>query len=170
MAKSSTKLGQYILQALSYAAFMAVVWYFSVAPVYRHIDADQALVVIAFKHAGQLLEECRESTAEELAELPANMRKPMVCPRERSPILLEVMMDGEVLFSKTENPPGLYNDGSVSIYHSARVPTGIHKFDLKLKDSVRSEGYSFTHIEERALESAEILVINFNTEHGFVFK
>ena len=165
-----SKLFKYSLQTLSYAAFMAVVWYFSTAPAYQQLEAEEALVVVAFKHAGQLVEECRKSTAEELENLSANMRRPMVCPRERSPILLEVIMDGKVLFKRTENPPGLYNDGSVSIYYSARVPVGTHKFNLKMNDSVRDEGYAVTHTEDAVLAPSQILMIDFNTENGFVIK
>ena len=170
MAKSSINPVKLLLQGLSYAAFMAVVWYLSIAPVYHHIQPEQALIVVSFKHAGELLDECRQQTPEELAKLSPNMRKLTICSRERSDITLEVLMDDEMLFSKTEEPPGLYKDGSVSIYYSARVPVGEHKFELKMKDSVRREGYAFTFTKDLFLKPAQVQVISFNTEHGFVFK
>lgn len=169
MPRAISNFSRYVLQAISYTAFIAVVWYFSAAPAFRHIETDQAFVVVAFKHAGQTLTKCRQITPEEMEKLPPNMRNPTVCPRGRSPIFLQVLMDGEVLFSKVEKAPGVFADGSVSIYHSARVPIGKYKFELGLNDSVRVKGFTYTHTEQRVLSSAQVMVINFTPRKGFYF-
>ena len=48
---------RYPLQALNYGVFMLLVWYFSAAPPYRQLTADQAVITVAFSHAGELREE-----------------------------------------------------------------------------------------------------------------
>ena len=60
---------------------MALVGYFSFAPAHRQLEENQAVIALAFGHAGERIEECRTLSPEELAELPANMRAPTDCPR-----------------------------------------------------------------------------------------
>lgn len=76
-----TKVLRYLLQALLYGAFIAVLGYFSTSPAYRHLPPDQALVKLSFTHAAQRKGECRTRTPEELAKLPPNMRIAQDCPR-----------------------------------------------------------------------------------------
>ena len=76
----------YPLQALCYAAFIAVVGYFATSPPYVHLPAGDALVKLSFQHAGERKEACRERTPEELAKLAPNMRAASVCARERVPV------------------------------------------------------------------------------------
>lgn len=163
------KVFRIFLQGLSYAAFIAVIWYFSSAPAFQHMQADKALVVVAFKHAGLPIEECRKMTQAELDLLPPNMRKANDCSRQRSPIHLQLFMDGDILFDKIEIPPGLYADGSVNIYYSRKVAVGKHDFEIKMKDSVRADSYTYSHQQEQLLDAAQILVISFTRDTGFVF-
>ena len=57
---------RYLLQAINYSVFMALIWYFASAPSIRIIAEDEAVITIAFSHAGQLREPCRRLTQEEL--------------------------------------------------------------------------------------------------------
>ncbi len=54
-------------QVLAYGAFALFVGYFSNSPAFRHLPLDQATIKLSLRHAGQILGECRERTAEELA-------------------------------------------------------------------------------------------------------
>jgi len=161
---------RYPLQVLNYAAFMALIGYFSAAPPYRHIAPGQAQVTMAFNHAGQPREPCRRLTAEELARLPPNMRKPMDCPRRRSPIRVELIMDGKLLLQAVANPPGLFGDGAVNVFRSVRVPAGGHHFQVRMNDNVRVAGY--THSAEQAanIEAGKLLVVEFSPGTGFSFQ
>ncbi|MCF6224698.1 MAG: hypothetical protein L3J22_00115 [Xanthomonadales bacterium] len=163
------KVFRIFLQGLSYAAFVAVIWYFSSEPAFQHMPADKALVVVAFKHAGLPVEACRKMTQQELDLLSPNMRKVNDCTRQRSPIHLQLFMDGDILFDKIETPPGIYADGSVNIYYSRKVATGKHDFVIKIKDSVRADSYTYMHQHEQVLDTAQILVISFTRDKGFVF-
>lgn len=157
---------RYPLQAVNYSVFMLLVWYFSAAPPYMQLTPEQAVVTVAFAHAGERREDCRRLTGEELARLPPNMRAPMDCPRERSPITVELLLDGKPLIREVADPPGLYNDLGIDIYRSAKVPAGEHTLTVRMNDNVRVEGPTYTYEETVSLEPAQLLVVNFNSETG----
>jgi hypothetical protein len=161
---------RWLLQAFNYTLFMALVWYFSSAPAVRLIGPDEARITIAFAHAGQLREPCRRLSQEELNQLAPNMRKIDDCPRERSPVRIEARLDGEPFYSAVLPPPGLYGDGGVDVFHSAKVPAGEHRLSLKLNDSVRVDGFNFVFEEPVELAPAQILLVGFDKERGFVLR
>jgi len=157
---------RYPLQALNYTVFMLLVWYFSAAPPYTQLQPDQAVVTVAFSHAGERREECRQLSQEELARLPPNMRAPMDCPRERSPVTVQLQLDGEPLFEEVARAPGLYSDLGIDIYRSAKVPVGEHTLAVQMNDNVRVEGPTYTHQQTVNLEPSQLLVVDFNSETG----
>jgi len=157
---------RYPLQALNYTLFMLLVWYFSAAPPYTQLTPDQAVVTVAFAHAGKRREECRQLSQEELAKLPPNMRAPMDCPRERSPVTVQLLLNGELLIEEVAHAPGLYNDLGIDVYRSAKVPVGKHTLAVRMNDNARVEGPTHTHEETVTLEPAQLLVIDFNSETG----
>ena len=159
---------RYLLQAFNYAVFMAIVWYFSTSPAVRILDDDQAVLTIAFAHAGQLREPCRRLSQEELNQLAPNMRKLEDCPRERSPVTLEAALDGEIVYRETLRPPGLFEDGGVDVYYSAEIPAGSHRLALRMNDSVRIEGFNHALEREIAIEPARVLLVGFDKDSGFV--
>jgi len=160
---------RYPLQAVNYGVFMLLVWYFSAAPAYVHLTPDQAVVTMAFSHAGAHIEECHTLSPEELARLPPNMRAPVDCPRERSPVTVELLLDGKRIIEKVFNPPGLYNDLGIDVYLSAKVPAGKHRLTVGMNDNVHVQG--FTHTDEQTvdLKPAQLLVVNFNSDTGQFF-
>lgn len=164
------KFVRYTLQAFNYTIFMALIWYFATAPSVRVIGEDEAMITVAFAHAGATREECRKLSQEELLKLPPNMRKLDDCPRERSPIIIEAMLDGKVIFSETRLPPGIYNDGSVNIYYNSKVPAGKHTFEIKMDDSVRKEGFDHKLEQDINIDPQQILLIEFEPLTGFVIK
>jgi hypothetical protein len=170
MTRNPPRPVRYLLQACNYAVFMALVWYFSAAPAVRILDDNQAVLTIAFAHAGQLREPCRRLTQEELNALAPNMRALEDCPRERSPVTIEARLDDEVVYSAVLDPPGLFDDGGVDVYYSAKIPAGEHRLELKMNDSVRVDG--FNHVFEQAVTIApsRILLVDFDKETGFALR
>ena len=81
---------------------------------------DQALLKLSFTHAGQLVQECRRRTPEELAKLPPNMRAPLDCARERSPVTCELALDGQLLAQRIA-PSGLVQGRRI---HAVRALCG----------------------------------------------
>jgi hypothetical protein len=72
----------YLGQGAVYLLLGLGIGYFSDRPAHTHSPPDMALIKLSFAHGAQK-EDCRRRTAEELAKLPPNMRRPMVCSRER---------------------------------------------------------------------------------------
>ena len=153
-------------QALLYAAFALVIGVFSGWPGYRPLPADQALIKVSFIHHGQHVEDCRALTAAELAKLPPNMRAPMKCTRERSPVTIEVDVDGAKAYRQVAAPSGLSRDGASSVYQRLQVPAGEHRIAVRLKDSVSASGFTYTRDATVTLRPAQVLVIDFDAEKG----
>ncbi len=170
MPEINNKPLRFLLQAINYTVFMALIWYFATSPSIRIIDEDEALITIAFAHAGQLREPCHRLSQEELSKLAPNMRKLEDCPRERSPVVIEASLDGETFYQQSLLPPGIFNDGGVNIYYTSRVPAGQHRFEVKMDDSVREQGFDHTLQQDINLDSAQILLVSFNSEKGFVIQ
>ena len=168
MAGFNNKPLRYLLQAINYTVFMALVWYFATSPSIRLLDEDEAVITIAFAHAGQLREPCRRLSQEELNKLPPNMRKIEDCPRERSPVTIEARLDDELFYSKSLPPPGLFGDGGVDVFHRVKIPAGDHVLNLKMNDSVRVEGFNHELEREVSIEPSQILLVGFRTGYGFV--
>jgi len=161
---------RYFLQAINYTIFMALIWYFATSPAIQILDRDEAMITIAFAHAGDLREPCKKLSSEELAKLALNMRKLEDCPRARSPVIIEATLDGQALYSKTLAPTGLFDDGGVDVYFSGRIPAGSHQFEIKMDDSIRQQGFNHTFRQEINVEPARIVLVDFDSKKGFVIK
>ncbi len=162
---------RYSGQAVFYGLFVAFIGYFSVAPAYVHFPPDQALIKASFSHAGQPKEECHVRTAEELEKLPPNMRVPVLCGRERSPVMFELELDGKLL-SKAELPPaGLSRDGASTVYRRFAVSAGQHHLRARLKDSMRVPDFNYMKEADVTVVPGQVFVVDFNARAGgFVFK
>ena len=152
-------------QVLLYGLFALGIGVFANGPAYRVLPPDQALVKVSFIHHGQRVAQCRPYTAEELAKLAPNMRTPLKCGRERSPVTIEVDLDGAMVYRHVAAPSGLSSDGASSVYQRLQVPAGRHRIAVRLKDSA---GAAFTHTREATvtLQPAQVLVIDFDSQKG----
>ena len=170
MTESRRKPLRFLLQAFNYAVFMALIGYFASSPSIRLIADDEAVLTIAFAHAGQLREPCRRLTQAELNQLAPNMRKLEDCPRARSPVTIEALLDDELLFRQSLDPPGLFDDGGVDIYFSGKIPVGSHHLSIRMNDSLRVEG--FNHVLEQSIRvsPAQVLLVGFRSGQGFVLE
>lgn len=168
MAKSASSVLRYIGQAILFALFAAFVVYFSTSPTYRHLDDDQGLLRLSFRHPGQVATDCRKRTAEELAKLPPQLRAEMDCERERSPVKVRVELDGELLFDRVYEPAGLRRDGASSGYFRMPIPVGEHEVRVQVNDDVRVQG--FNHEGERRVEvkPGQVVLIDFIADKGGV--
>jgi len=167
MAGIKNQFLRYLLQAFNYAIFMALIWYFATSPSIRVIEDDQAMITVAFAHAGETREECRRLSQEELMKLPPNMRKLEDCPRERSPIIVEATLDGKSIYNKTMLPPGIFNDGGVNIFYSSKVPAGKHSFKIKMDDSIRKQGFNHVFEQDIEIKPQQIVLVEFDSLKGF---
>jgi hypothetical protein len=158
----SLKPGIWMGQIALYGALAGVIGVFSQWPVYQHLAPDRALIKLSVVHQGQLLGDCVQQTPEELAKLPPNMRAPSRCPRERSPLTLELELDGQLAERLVAQPSGLSRDGAAAIYRRIEVATGSHHIVVRLKDNARSAGFDYALEQTVTLKPAEILVVDFD--------
>lgn len=168
MADIKNKPLRFLLQAINYSVFMGLIWYFASSPSVRLIADDEARITIAFAHAGELREPCRMLSQEELNQLAPNMRKIDDCARERSPVTIEAMLDGEPFYNALLKPTGLFEDGGVDVFYSAKIPAGTHRLSLQMNDSVRVEGFNHSFERQVNIDPAQILLVGFDSNKGFV--
>jgi len=167
MYKFDNKLWRYLLQVINYTIFMALVWYFSVAPAIEIRSEDESFITIAFVHAGALREPCRALTNQELAKLAQNMRVSEDCPRERSPVKIKATLENEIIYDVTLEPSGLFGDGAVDVFYSSKVHAGQHQLKIEMDDSVRDEGFNHSIEQQVFIDPGKILLISFEKDKGF---
>jgi hypothetical protein len=159
--------GQFLLMT----ALAALAAAFSDWPAYRQIPADAAVVKLSFTHGADRSAECRRRTAEELAKLPPNMRRPMDCPRERRAVDTELSLDGRTIYAASLRPSGLSRDGPSQVYKRFSVPAGEHTIVARLRDTPRPEGFDYERTLTVMLQPGQSLAIDFRPElGGFVFR
>lgn len=165
------KPSRYAGQFFAYAVFAAVVGYFSTQPAYTHLAPNEAQIKLSFSHAGAHVHECRKLSQEELDRLPPNMRRPMDCPRERVAVLVELELDGKLLYHKALPPAGLSGDGASSAYAKFPVTAGTHHLVARLRDSRRTNGFDYQKEATLNLAPQQNLIIDFRPElGGFLFQ
>ncbi len=156
---------RYGAQALLYLAFGAALGYFSSYPVFQVLPPEHALVRLSFSHGAKPVAPCRERTPEELAKLAPNMRVKLVCPRERSPVKVEIDMDGAPLYRITAQPAGLRHDGASTVYRRLPVVAGKHEFVARLADGPDGK-FDYSAKETVDLAPGKVLVIDFAAAQG----
>lgn len=153
-------------QVLLYGLFALVIGVFSHWPPYRHLEPDQALVKLSFVRVGKPVGDCRVLTAAELAKLPPHMRAPTVCPRERSPLTVQVAIDGAPVLERSAPPAGLNKDGASAVYERIVVPAGERRITVSLSDDARARAAPYRRAATVRLAPGQVLVIDFDAEKG----
>jgi quinol-cytochrome oxidoreductase complex cytochrome b subunit len=148
-----------------YAAFGGLLALFSHRPAYAPLAPGEALVLLSIAHAGARLEPCRALSESELAALPPNMRAPLDCPRERSPVRVTVALDGRLLLDETLPPTGVARDGAASVYRRIAVPAGRHRLRVTLDDDLRRPGED-ARDQPVDLAVGQVLTIDYRPRQG----
>lgn len=161
--KPSALAGQVVL----YGAFATFIGFFATNPRYQHIPADHALLKLSISHLGN--QECRLRTPEELQKLPPNMRKPKDCRRERSPLTIELDIDGKSVYRGETPATGLSKDGIATMYRRFELPAGEHRIAVRMNDNKSETGFQFSKEETIQIKPGQVLVIDFNPDKGGLF-
>jgi hypothetical protein len=159
---------KFVLQAIAYAAFAVVIGYFSTFPRYQHLQPDEALLRLSFKHPGKPVGDCRERTPEELAKIPPQLRNKIECPRERSPVHVVVELDGKPLYDETFAAAGLRRDGAASGYRRLAIPAGQHSLKVAFNDDIRAKGYTYERAATVELKPGQVVLIDLVADKGGV--
>ena len=156
----------WIGQALLYGSFAVALGVFSRWPIYHPVPDNMAQIKVSFAHHGARVAACRPYTAEEQAKMPPNMRKAEKCERERSPVSIEVDIDGKTVLAHTSPPSGLSRDGASTLYRRLNVAAGQHQIAVRFKDNQKAEGFTSKLEETVTLAPAQVLVIDFSADKG----
>ena len=141
------------------------------APAYRVIPPRTGILKLSFTHGADRKAGCRQLTAEEIAALPANMRRTEICPRRRPPVDVELAVDGNLVYRATLPPSGLAGDGPSRIYEKFLLPAGDHEIAVRLRDNPNTAGFDYETVRQVALAPQQNLVIDFSpNQGGFVFR
>lgn len=161
---------QILGQGVVYLVIALLFGLFSDWPRFTYFPADQAQIMLSFAHGAQRKGECRKLTEEELDELAPNMRRPEICPRERLPVVVELLLDGEPLYREALPPSGLSGDGPSQVHQGFTVAPGTHELTVRLRDTNRPEGFDYERSETILLRAQQNFVIDFRADTGgFVF-
>lgn len=161
----------YAAQALFYAGFAAAVGVFASWPSHGGLPDSTAQIKLSFSHSGARAEECHRLTAEELAKLPTNKRRPIDCSRGRLPVTVQLTIDGKSFYEVTLEPGGFSGDGPVKVYEKFAVAAGKHLIEARLRDSKRDEGFDYETAYDTRLAPGQNLAIDFKAEQGgFLFR
>jgi len=153
---------RYLGQAVLYALFFLPLVYFSHAPGYPVLGEDLAVLKVAVRHAGKTVGECTSAAASGHGMRPSSMTQTIqVCPRERSPLLLELILDGETIYRVNVPASGLHRDGISSVYHRFNVPTGPHHLLLRMNDDAAIEGFTWQFEQDIELRASQVMVASF---------
>lgn len=159
---------QIFVQSLFYALFFVPLVVITQQPVVTLLEPGLAEFKLAIRHAGKVIGECVPISAGNYTNLPANMKRPEICPRERSPLEIELIMDGKVLYRGSVSASGVHSDGIASMYKRFSVSEGSHHLQLMMNDDVATEGPTWQLARDIELRSAQVLVATF--KDGFELK
>ena len=162
MLKPLPLLGQLVV----YGLIALVLGIFAQFPSYRPPNASKAQLTISFSHIGAHKEACEKLTREQMAEMAANMRRAELCPRERSPIFVELLLDDRPLLAQEVPPTGLAGDGAAQVYRKFSVEPGRHQLAAGLRENLTVDDFDYSRTAEIDLAPGQSLVLDFRTERG----
>ena len=157
---------RYAGQIVFFVGVAAFIGYFSSQPTYQQMLDGMAQIKMSFAHGGARKIDCRKLTSEEIAKLPANERRPNNCTRERIPVLVQLTLDGELLYDDLLEATGLSNDGPSRTYQKLIVPAGPHTIVARLRDTKRASGFDYEATHQVVLKPFQNLAVDFKADTG----
>ncbi len=133
---------------------------------YQPPKSEHPLLVISFKHPGQLVE-VRASDPEAQAKLLPHMRSPMALVRKRLPVRLSVKVDGEEKLHRSYAPHGVFGDENSLAIETLAVPAGSHRVEVFLGDDQDTTHYAYQFTDTLDFTPGVRRVVLFDKVHGF---
>ncbi len=154
-----------LAQVFVILALLLILGYFADSPPYQVLEDNQTELKLMVRHSGKLLGECEVLSAPDLEKVQPNMRQPLVCPREKSPLFVELKINDTLAYERTVYPSGIHNDGVLALYQRFPLPVGRSSIELKVKEKADSEEFSHELSQTFDLSTESILVVEF-TDSG----
>jgi hypothetical protein len=126
------------------------------------------VLVVSFKHFGEVSQVTRELSKEELEALPIHMRqKTVVSERRRADVRLRVSVDGTQVLLKAFEPGGLWGDKNATALETLELTPGEHVVDVAIGDTHDGDEWSRVTSETLTVGKGEQRVLLFDATHGF---
>jgi len=93
-------------------------------------SSAEGIVRLSWRAVGQRVEECRVLSEDELAALPAHMRRKEVCEGRLAPFALEAKLDGDPVLRRELRAAGAREDRPTYVFEELRVEPGPHRLDV----------------------------------------
>ena len=121
---------------------------------------------LSLQHPGQPKGDCRQRTPDELARMSPQMRTPLDCPRERSPVVVRVELDGRAVIDAAFPPAGFRRDGASAGYRRLPIRAGAHTLRVQLNDDARRSDFPYERAATIEVKPGQIVLIDFNPAKG----
>lgn len=130
-------------------------------------SSDAASVRLSWRFRATM-EECRELSEEELAELPVHMRRPVVCERRVPPHRLRVEVDGRLLLDEVVRSAGAQQDRPLYVFREISVEPGRRRVRVRFErvDGGEREREELTLETTLDLEPREVGLIGYDPGEG----
>ena len=117
-------------QVIFYFLLVSLIGYLSGSPEITVYDVGETELKLVIRHSGLVAGECRSLSETELKQLPPNMRVPMICPRGKSPMSVDLTIDETLYFEDIINASGIHNDGVITTYQVFQLPVGTRHIEM----------------------------------------
>ncbi|MDA1299505.1 MAG: hypothetical protein O2868_05455 [Proteobacteria bacterium] len=136
------KLPEVVLVAVLFGSVALILGYLTDSPEYQVLPEGQTELKFVVRHSGKRLGVCKVPEAADMAKLAPNMRQLEVCPSEKSPMAVELRLNGQLRYSGQVAPSGIHNDGVIALYRRFSIDAGSLDLHLRLKSDIRQEAFS----------------------------
>jgi ferredoxin/coenzyme F420-reducing hydrogenase delta subunit len=134
---------------------------------YARPQSTGAELAVSFRHPGQITENCRDISEEEKLTLPPHMRRDRICDRGRNPVVLQISVDGELVYDQAHEPRGLWGDGSsVAVLHLP-IEAGSRRVHAVLIDGPEGDPHETTATLDFDEQNRRVLL--FDRSRGFTW-
>jgi hypothetical protein len=117
--------------AVATAGLAAVLWA-SHAPV-RVNDSNEAVLRLAWSARPERVETCRQVGDDELANVPAHMRQPVVCAGAAAQYRLTITLDRRLVADEVVHAGGLRQDRWLYVFKELRVPASAADVEIRFE-------------------------------------
>ena len=180
MGNDRRNISGYIIPAALTAMALLSILYFSDMR-YTFAGPGDSMLKLSIKHAGKRIVECDDiSMIKEQGEMYRKMIKDTKsarmhlqklggCSRERHPVYVELHVDDEKKLGRYYKAGGWEKDGPAFIYEKFRLSPGMHRVEVKVRDSKDAGRFEYTFEEDITFEAGYLKIVDFDEIRGHLF-
>ena len=126
-------------------------------------DADHAVLRLGWRLAGQITQQCRDLSPDELARRPVHMRQPRECVSQVPTYDLRAVVDGAVVAERRVSSPGLRADRPLTVEENIRIRPGDHDVTVTfLPQDAASDGKRLSLTRRLRFEQQRVVLITYD--------